>query len=419
MASITIQQVIDNRLCHYCGTCEGICPKNAIKSEFDGNIWTPTIDKHQCDHCGLCYTVCPGRKVSCNFNFLLGSYLRCYASSSKDKKIKNMGSSGGIVTTISLMLLKKKLVDGIVVLGMSLEKPWLPKVKIAYTPDEVMKAAQSKYVLYPVNKILREISKSDKTFAFVGIPCQIHGIKNVMKENEEIRRKIKYTIGLFCGSNPPFAATRYLIDKFANKDVEGVKSLEYRAGAFPGHFKAVFKDGDIIDIPKNKYGFVNRLFPIHRCNLCLDHTNELADISVGDAWGYGKRNTAYVILRTEKGSDIFSKILPFIEAKRIDEKTVIHGQYSMLYNKKVRAVARYNILNKKRHPVPEYNIYNKHVSVITIVFEKLFLFFDGLLQHQVFIKLIFYLPVKVGKATSSFINLFNRVGINHWRTIYD
>ena len=391
---MNIKDVVNNNLCCCCGTCEGACPSNAIEFDFNGKTWEPYVDVFSCTNCGLCYDVCPAIRPKDDDGTILGKGIACFVAHSTNKQIRMNGSSGGVVTSILVYMLREKLIDGAIVLGASDDEPWHPEVKIAYTQKDIKSAAQSKYVLYPVNKIIKDVLKTDKTFAFVGIPCQVQGLKNAMEKNKLLKKRIKYIIGIFCGSNQQFLSTAYLVHKFSNKSYYDIETIKYRDGEHPGYLHITFSDGDDVRISKDKYGFVTRLFPNFRCHFCIDHTNELADISVGDAWGQGEEQSSYVIVRSKSMLSILDKAE--IEKREIKPRDVAGGQYSMLYNKKVRAVAR--------------------CSMEEDLFEKVFMFFDKILRKPWMIRFIFWMPLWFGRFVSWFMKQFNRIGIKQWRS---
>ena len=51
--------VVDESLCRACGTCERICPSNAIQLEAGENEFLLKIYHEKCIRCGECVTKCP------------------------------------------------------------------------------------------------------------------------------------------------------------------------------------------------------------------------------------------------------------------------------------------------------------------------------------------------------------------------
>ncbi len=56
---------------------------------------------------------------------------------------------------------------------MSHEKPWLTEPFIATTREEILEAAQSKYIITSVNEILEHSASFEGKLAYVGLPGQV------------------------------------------------------------------------------------------------------------------------------------------------------------------------------------------------------------------------------------------------------
>ena len=84
-----------------------------------------------------------------------------------------------------------------------------------------MQAARSKYVIIPVNGIIREIKKENKKVAFVGLPCQIQGMRKAMENDMQLKKQVVVLLSLFCGFNMEKAATDYLMKQsgIAKQDI--------------------------------------------------------------------------------------------------------------------------------------------------------------------------------------------------------
>lgn len=111
----TVYKTVQLDLCVSCGICKAICPYNAIKMIFKEGQFVPSIDWGKCQECGKCYRVCPGLEVNYSdlygrrlpVNIFTGNTLKAYIGYAKDKKVRFNGSSGGVVTSILINLLKK------------------------------------------------------------------------------------------------------------------------------------------------------------------------------------------------------------------------------------------------------------------------------------------------------------------------
>ena len=303
---------INLKLCAFCGTCIGICPENAIVPGERKPVLAGS-----CKACGICFDNCPGKGFpiekmnqrlfgTTGVDREIGYYRSIYVGCSSNPAVRNNGASGGVVTALLLNLMERKAVDGAIVVGMDEAEPWKAKAKILYGREEVVKAAQSKYTLLPLNAALKEVGNSKDAFALVGLPCHIHGLRLLQFNGWKPVDQIKYFLGLFCGFNMEAAATDFLIKKAGLKKEE-IASLAYRSGDWPGGLLIKGKNGREVFIPKRHYNYLNLQYVPSRCLLCPDLTNEFADISVGDAWEKGsdrRGGWSRIIVRSDQGSDL-------------------------------------------------------------------------------------------------------------------
>lgn len=260
-------------------------------------VYVPTVQEQKCNRCKLCLKVCPGYSIDYDklnasifgeapTDLLLGNKISCYVGHSTDKGIRWNASSGGIVTALLIFGLEERIIDGALVTRMRKDAPLEPEVIIARTKEEVITALGSNYCPVPVNIAITEILKEKGKFAVVGLPCHIHGIRKAEMLNKRLREKIVLHIGLFCSHMTSSLGTELLLEKIG-VDVNDVAKLSYRGHGWPGEMSIILRNGHRKSIPYIQYwdSIFGTFFltPI-RCTLCSDATNELSDISVGDAW---------------------------------------------------------------------------------------------------------------------------------------
>ena len=107
--------------CFHCGLCEGLT-NNLFKMKESKNGPIPNLMRKPI-HKDLkdlkkIFIACPGRGVPYNFllnkgkaknkNNIIGNYNSIFTASSNSKIIRQNGSSGGIVRTLLLEMIKKK-----------------------------------------------------------------------------------------------------------------------------------------------------------------------------------------------------------------------------------------------------------------------------------------------------------------------
>ncbi len=291
-----ISDVVEKSLCTGCGTCFALCPTSAIEMyvEQRQGIYLPRIDSQRCNRCGLCYKICPGHTIDLEHlnmaifgvsppDFRVGNLQDAFVAHAMDQQIRFNGSSGGMITALLVHAFEKNLLDGALVVGMRPDMPWEPQPFIARTADDVISAAGSKYTPVSANVALVEILKRDGRYAFVGLPCHIHGLRKAQMTNIALRKRIVLVLGLFCASARTFVGLDILLSRFGmtRNDIE---TIRYRGCGWPGSLEIRSKRGEIIRARLEEYYHFMSCNDPYRCGLCPDKTSELSDISFGDAW---------------------------------------------------------------------------------------------------------------------------------------
>ena len=363
MKNNTIELIVDEKLCTGCGTCEALCPKNAIIISIDQKkgIYVPKIDKEICNMCGICYTICSGHRIDDEKlnqeifgeepeNIFIGNYQNCYTAYSKDTEIRYNSSSGGLITQLLISALEKGIINGALVTRMNKSKPLEPEPFIARTKEEIIEASKSKYCPVPLNIVLKEILASNKyeKLAVVGLPCHIRGIRKAQKNNEKLRRSIIFCLGIFCNHTPHFLATKLLLQRYNIKE-EDIVALNYRGEGWPG-LMTINTKKSTLKIPQRKsWIFIGSYFFYPRsCLICSDGLCELSDASFGDAWlpeySSDSNGTSIIIVRHKKILDILDTMKNEIEVKTISSDKVIRSQARMLCFKKKSLKSRETIM---------------------------------------------------------------------------
>ena len=369
-----IEEIFNEGLCCNCGTCKGLCPKNAITLEINDKMgyYEPRVNKRLCNNCNLCLNVCPSLEVdfeSLNLeifgtkpdDIIIGNYLNCYIGYSKNKKIRYNASSGGIITALLIFALEKNMINGALVTRMKKNNPLEPEPFIARTKEEIIEASKSKYCPVPLNIMLKEILNLGKEakLAIVGLPCHIHGIRKAEKLNKTLKEKIVLHLGIFCSHTDNFWQTEYLIKKLNIKRNE-IAEIMYRGSGWPGNMSIQLKNTNEVNLSYDKAMIPHKLWinSLFRCLFCCDLTAELADISCGDPW-------LPEIIKTEKlGQDIIisrtetaEKLLSVASSIKIDkiniENVKIAG--SGMESKKKDILVRLFIRQIFNSNVPRYN----------------------------------------------------------------
>ncbi len=368
-------------LCSGCGVCSLICPKNAIRFRVLTNGYIrPLLDPSNCINCYLCEKVCPfleepnslmsrglyGNKE----NALIGKYLKVVLAWSTNKYVRFMGSSGGVITSLLIYLLRKRHIDAVVVPKLHVINGRVFGVyEVVTDPAKLIEYSGSIYApIFGVHKALKEVSLRKSKIAIVAPPCLIRGLRNAMRFNPRLRNSIRYVLGVYCNNMPSASATEYVMNTFLN-NVSNVNHVRFRGFGWPGYLNIRTVNGRSFRIKFQEYydsGF-GQYFYDYSCFMCNDHTAELADISFADPWTYqvdiGLGKTL-VVIRTAEGWRVFREAVEegYIEYRELPS-FIYAVQFTTLLKKTLRG---FTLLSK--HEVTRGN-YVLPPSISTIVHE--------------------------------------------------
>jgi coenzyme F420 hydrogenase subunit beta len=148
--------------------------------------------------------------------------------------------------------------------------------------------------------------------AFVGVPCDIQALRKIEAlSTQEWKDSIELQVGLFCRENWAYTCFRALIEDDYGVKLENVEKFDIKKG----NIIAFLRDGNKLEIPLKK----SRPYVRIGCQVCLDFTAELADISVGAVGTPLKWST--VVVRTKKGEEVVEGAIRegYIEAMPIEK----------------------------------------------------------------------------------------------------
>jgi coenzyme F420 hydrogenase subunit beta len=374
------REVIDAGLCTRCGSCVGVCPEQAVRFEDPLGECLPVLSG-ECCQSGWCYISCPGKTVlwpelnqqvfgGPADNHLLGQYQSLAVGFAADSQVRQNGASGGVVSALSLYLLENRLVDGVISLVDSPQEPYRAIPHIIRNRSEVLAAAQSRYSISPVNTIFQELSVLEGSYAFVGLPCQVHSLRKLQAEGYSAAQRIRYVIGTYCGNILHFDSVRSFLARSGVRDLSRVTSLKYRAGDWPGKMQVCLDDGKVFELEKFYANYLIPFYIMKRCLLCTDLSNEFADISVGDGWSpaYDERGKGWsmVIGRTLAGAALLGSLQAEgqIELHPVTFEAAVNMHSHGLDLKKRGAFLRIDWSKRLGRPVPEYGYRLESASIL-------------------------------------------------------
>jgi len=383
---INVKYVTDNNLCLSCGYCEPVCPNDAIKIKFNDSkgYHEPIIDSKLCQMTAKCLDVCPGYEV--NFpelneivereipeNHQIGIVRNSMVLYSSNMEVRKNAASGGAITELLNFLFDKNKIEGAYVTKPSREEAFEPEGFIARNKAELLSSQMSIYNSVPFGKVIDQLHEIKGKIAFVGLPCQTHGLLKYLQMNPELKDKIYLIIGTFCGGYYTSHAHKYYLPNIDVK-YDDMKYVDYRYGDFPGQLNIGFKDGTRKEFKrrfknskeKNKYGTAfNACFYVPRCLVCADKGNIFADISAGDPWlpkfGDEKIGKSLLITRTKLGDSIIEDAVS--EGYLIKEDAVfqdimdVQKLFNVRHGNQAAYEKLYNFIGK---PYPKYKYLGKN-----------------------------------------------------------
>ncbi|MEM4468642.1 MAG: Coenzyme F420 hydrogenase/dehydrogenase, beta subunit C-terminal domain [Candidatus Nezhaarchaeales archaeon] len=298
-----VYQLLDANICSICGACVIACHWKAVY--FDPR--TPSRvsrDVKLCVDCSRCLIVCPQATLWVRRDFYLDDFkiMGAYHARSKDEKVLSIAQDGGTVTTMAMRALERKLVDAVILAGT--EDRLIPKPVLAFTPEDVLKCAKSKYFYIPS---LIELGRYDKvkSVMVVGLPCQIRAIERLAEFDIGISRKVTYKVGLFCKHNLDYDSMVERLLPKVGVAVEDLAKVDVK-----GKVIVYDKAGRSYELPLSEYESLTR----PSCLQCPEFVSRYADINVGstgapDGWNM-------VLVMSKRGEELINALMDALEIKR-------------------------------------------------------------------------------------------------------
>jgi coenzyme F420 hydrogenase subunit beta len=151
--------------------------------------------------------------------------------------------------------------------------------------------------------------------AYVGLPCQLQALRKLQLFSDQLGQEwansVSLTIGLFCRENWAYTCFRALVEDDYGVKLSEVEKFDIKKGKVIG-----MRNGEVVlEIPLAETKPYVRV----GCQVCLDFSAELADLSVGAVGSPAKYST--VIVRTKRGMDLLkaAEREGYVEVKHISE----------------------------------------------------------------------------------------------------
>lgn len=306
---ILYDTVISNGYCIGCGAC-ALVDDSPFKIGLDkyGQMKAQATMNQIVESSAKVLDVCPFSETSKNEDELseiffpdvdkknneIGKYISCFAGFVNENKFRSNGSSGGVAKWLGYQLLNENMIDYFVQINSNTTNEpsnLLFDYNIFQKPEDVLNGSKSAYYPTTLANIVKKIKSLPGSSAITAVPCNIKALRLLALKDDEIKRRIKYTIGVVCGGM-----------KSANYS----KLIGWELGIHPNNLTKIDFRRKYENRPANekiyqvwsnenktKYNDVSQIygtgyaagfFKPKACDFCDDVLAETADIAVGDAW---------------------------------------------------------------------------------------------------------------------------------------
>ncbi|MEX2588153.1 MAG: Coenzyme F420 hydrogenase/dehydrogenase, beta subunit C-terminal domain [Actinomycetota bacterium] len=361
MTPSNLLPVIDSGMCIGCGACVAADP--SLRLEFDerNQMWQPN-GPGNAEAVGVCPAVqvdfehlheklFPGQEVTPH-----GVVEQVLLAQSTNRARNLAASSGGLIKELMLELLRSGQVDGVIALteiqGLHYEPRLITEL------DEIDSLPGSIYHHVPFDNALRILREKPGRYALVAIPCQLEGIFTyIFKHEPELADRIAITIGLLCGWLYSHHALRALA-QFKGIAYEQVQGISYRGEGPVGKLTIQTDRGPRLVSRRIDFDYqvaFDRSFNTPRCHVCINHSNFLADIVVGDAWlpstlmtrsGISlvvcrKPQTLQLVQELIDGGQIVATEVSVDEITESQTRKVVFGDFAYAYADYLKEIGRH------------------------------------------------------------------------------
>ncbi|HPS03549.1 MAG TPA: Coenzyme F420 hydrogenase/dehydrogenase, beta subunit C-terminal domain, partial [Candidatus Sumerlaeota bacterium] len=385
-----IQDVPAWQLCMGCGACHAACRKNGvhlvnIESEGIRPLFRPEV----CDTCTDCLSVCPGYRVDVkslhetkrtpdNAEREFGKTLEIWEGYATDPEVRYRGSSGGLISMLTLYCIEKRGMSFALHTGMDESRPWLNRTVVSRTREEVLARTGSRYAPASPCEGLEKIAQNDGPCVFVGKPCDVAGAYMLAQQNPALHKNLGLSLSFCCAGTPSTRGTLDWLDTLQISPNQ-VESLNYRGEGWPGGLR-VRQSADSHEsfVPYAECWGKLTSYVCWRCRLCPDGLGRLSDITCGDAWqsyqgepdGQAEDSgRSIVLVRTERGREILHGAMEagYITLNAIGSDDVLKAQVNLLAKRK-DLFGRLLALRLFRIPIPRYEGFSLFASWLYLPF---------------------------------------------------
>lgn len=259
--------------------------------------------------------------------------MKVFACYNTNEEVRMKSSSGGIFS----ILAEKVLSDDGIIYGVAMSEDCYSAEFIRVTDKrDLLKLRGSKYLQARVGKTFLNVKKDlqdGRKVLFSGTGCQVNGLKSFLTEEYENL----ICVDVICHGVPsPALWEKYV--KYQESKYGKLKTVNFRCKE--SSWTDFGMKEDMVYISKDTDAYMQMFLRDYSlrpsCYSCVAKKDKMSDLTIADFWGIESvapemnddRGTSLVLLRTEKGHEIFSQIEKEIKLKEVSYQDAVRGNPS-------------------------------------------------------------------------------------------
>lgn len=265
--------------------------------------------------------ICPGLQVLQEAEGrmddpLWGPFESMYSGHATDAELRYTASSGGALSAILVHLIETGAVDAVLQIAGDPDLAIGNRTVVSQTRQDILNSAGSRYAPSSPLAGLEALLASDRTYAFVGKPCDVAALNALKHEDDRVHATFPFVLSFFCAGVPGLHGAREILSEL-NVDETDLVAFRYRGNGWPGNAVASLADGDAKRMTyAESWGDILSRHVQFRCKICPDGTGGAADIVCADAWETNERGypvfeerdgISLIVSRTETGEALIQE----------------------------------------------------------------------------------------------------------------
>ncbi len=300
--------VCEKNRCTGCMACVAACSRGAVRITDSKEAFNARINSNLCINCGACKKVC-----QVNNKPDLTEPKKWLQGWSADDSKRKQCASGGAAFEIEKAFIRENKDNHVWSCRFSEGGFYIEEIQGEQKLPEFIGSKYVKSNPVKAYKKIREQLKTDKVL-FVGLPCQVAGLKNYIGKNNAERL---YTIDLICHGTP----SPELLESFLNqydRSLKAVSEISFRKKTDSGIRFEVQADSKSLATKGTcdcyTMSFLEGLTYTRNCYSCAyAERRRVSDLTLGDSWGSEldnseiKKGISLFVVQNSKGDELIQQ----------------------------------------------------------------------------------------------------------------